>query len=128
LEERRKEKMDEITERNLLVLKEEMEEGFEAMEKKMAETEEDYERRWRDINARIWGLYRKVKRLEKRNLRREENLTISGIALLLGMMMVWTSFPQPPIIKTCWWGLVLGGCIFIGGLWGFLKEMWGKWK
>jgi uncharacterized protein (DUF2164 family) len=105
-----------------------IEEGLEAVERKMMEAEEDYERRWRDMEMEIWRLQRKVKRLEKRNLRREGNMTLSLVSVLLGGVMVFASLPQPPIIKTCWWGLVLGGCIFIGGLWGFLREVGRKWK
>ena len=115
--------MDEITERNLLVLKEEMEEGFEAMEKKMAEMEEDYERRWRDMEMEIWRLQRKVKRLEKRNLRREGNLTLSLIATLMGGVMVFASLPQPPLLKACWWGIGLGIAVGLAGVIGFLREV-----
>ena len=107
---------------------EDIEEGMEAVERKMMETEEDYERRWRDINARIWGLYKRVKRLEKRNMKREGNLTLSLIATLMGGMMVFASLPQPPIIKTCWWGIGLGVVVVLAGIVGFLREVGRKWK
>jgi hypothetical protein len=115
--------MDEITERNLRVLKEEMEEGLEAVERKMLEIEEDYERRWRDINARIWGLYKRVKRLEKRNMKREGNLTLSLIATLMGGMMIFASLPQPPLVKTYWWGIGLGIAVGLAGIVGFAREV-----
>jgi hypothetical protein len=115
--------MDELTERTLRILRQEVEEGFEAMEKKMAETEEDYERRWRDIEVEIWRLRRKVERLEKRNLGREGNLTLSLIATLMGGMMIFASLPQPPLVKTCWWGIGLGIVVGLAGIVGFAREV-----
>jgi hypothetical protein len=107
---------------------ENIEEGLEAVERKMMETEEDYERRWRDMEMEIWRLKRKVKRLEKRNLRREGNMTLSLIATLMGGVMVFASFPQPPLVKTCWWGIGLGIVVALAGLIGFLREVGRKWK
>jgi len=106
---------------------EDIEEGLEAVERKMMETEEDYERRWREMEAKIWNLRRKVKQLEKRNLRREGNLTLSLVATLMGGMMVFASLPQPPLLKTCWWGIGLGIAVGLVGVIGFLREVGRKW-
>jgi len=104
-----------------------IEEGLEAVERKMMETEEDYERWWRDMEMEIWRLQRKVKRLEKRNLRREGNMTLSLIATLMGGVMVFASLPQPPLVKTCWWGIGLGIVVALAGVIGFLREVGRKW-
>jgi hypothetical protein len=115
--------MREEIERGFELLEQRMEEGLEALEKKLMETEEDYERRWRDMEMEIWRLQRKVKRLEKRNLRREGNLTLSLISVLLGGVMVFASLPQPPLLKACWWGIGLGIVAALAGLIGFLREV-----
>jgi len=104
-----------------------IEEGLEALERKVMETEEDYERRWRDLEAEIWSLRRKMKRLEKRNMRREGNLTLSLVSVLLGGVMVFASLPQPPLVKTCWWGIGLGIVVALAGVIGFLREVGRKW-
>jgi hypothetical protein len=118
--------MREEIERSLQILNDrlcDIEDGLEAMERKLMEVEEDTERRWEEIVNEIWRLRRKIFRIEKRDLKRESNITLSLVAVLMGGMMVFASLPMPPLLSTCWWGIILGITIGTAGVVGFLKEV-----